>query len=374
MSKIGGMQRVGIDMLANLKSRDGIEVTELLLRTPVGQEKWHLVPFLARSYLEIRRRITAGEVDAVLFSAMPSAVLAAVLAGPARRAGVALVAISHGHDVIANFAPYQWLVRRVMHRLDAMMPVSLSTGDHCVSRGLNPDRLFVTPNGIDPDRFGRSMPPVMTRRKDRRALLEQRFPALAAVTKPGDLLLCSVGRQVRRKGHEWFVRNVMPKLPETVHLVLGGTGPQAGAIALAARSTGVAGRVHALGMIDEGDLAALYSSCDLFVMPNVRVPGDIEGFGVVMLEAGLCGMPSVAARIEGISDVITDGKNGFGVATQDVGAFVEVISRYGGQPARLDALSASARAHTLANFTWSEIAARVEATIRQAVDRKRHER
>ena len=79
MSKIGGMQRVGIDMLANLKSRDGIEVTELLLRTPVGQEKWHLVPFLARSYLEIRRRITAGEVDAVLFSAMPSAVLAAVL-------------------------------------------------------------------------------------------------------------------------------------------------------------------------------------------------------------------------------------------------------------------------------------------------------
>ena len=85
-------------------------------------------------------------------------------------------------------------------------------------------------------------------------------------------------------------------------------------------------------------------------------------------------MPSVAARIEGISDVITDGKNGFGVATQDVGAFVEVISRYGGQPARLDALSASARAHTLANFTWSEIAARVEATIRQAVDRKRHER
>jgi phosphatidylinositol alpha-1,6-mannosyltransferase len=371
MSKIGGMQRVGIDMLENLRAQDGVTVSELLLRTPAGQEKWHLIQFLARSYVEITRRMRAGDIDVVMFSAMPSAVLAAVLAGPAQRAGVALVAISHGHDVIANFAPYQWLVRRVMHRLDAMLPVSLSTGTHCVSRGLPSERLFVTPNGIDPDRFGSSMPPVMITRKARRALLEQRFPTLAAATRPGDLLLCSVGRQVKRKGHEWFVRHVMPKLPATVHLVLGGTGPEADAIARAAASTGVAGRVHALGMVDEADLAALYSSCDLFVMPNVRVPGDIEGFGVVMLEAGLCAMPSIAARIEGISDVITDGRNGFGVATQDTQAFVDVISQFVGQPTRLDALSASARAHTLATFTWSGIAGRVVDTLRQVVDRKR---
>jgi phosphatidylinositol alpha-1,6-mannosyltransferase len=135
MSKIGGMQRVAIDLLAQLKARNDLEVSELLLRTPSGREQWHLLPFLARAYFDIRRRIASGEVDAVLFSAMPSAVLASVLAGPARRAGVALMAISHGHDVIADFAPYQWLVRRVMHRLDAMLPVSRSTGEQCVRRG-----------------------------------------------------------------------------------------------------------------------------------------------------------------------------------------------------------------------------------------------
>ena len=49
MSKIGGMQRVAIDLLAQLKGRNDLEVSELLLRTPSGKEQWHLLPFLARA-------------------------------------------------------------------------------------------------------------------------------------------------------------------------------------------------------------------------------------------------------------------------------------------------------------------------------------
>ena len=371
MSKIGGMQRVGIDMLEHLKQRDDLEVSELLLRTPAGKEAWHLVPFLALSYFDIRKRMAAGDIDAVLFSAMPSAVLASVLAGPARRAGVALMAISHGHDVIADFAPYQWLARRVMKRLDAMLPVSRATGQQCIERGLDPQRLFVTPNGIDPNRFGATFPGVVTRRPARRKLLEQHFPQLAAVTDEDDLLLCSVGRQVKRKGHAWFIREVMQRTPANVHLILGGTGPEAATIAEVTRQAGLSGRVHALGMVAEEKLAPLYSSCDLFVMPNIPLAGDMEGFGVVMLEAGLCGMPSIGTRIEGIADVISDGKNGFGIEPLDADGFIERISRFAAKRSRLDALSVSARAHTLNTFTWSAIASRVADTIKLVVERKR---
>lgn len=371
MSKIGGMQRVAIDLLAQLKERNDLEVSELLLRTPSGKEQWHLLPFLARAYVDIRHRIASGEVDAVLFSAMPSAVLASVLAGPARRAGVALMAISHGHDVIADFAPYQWLVRRVMHRLDAMLPVSRSTGEQCVERGLPRDKLFVTPNGINPERFGESFPGVLVKREARRGLLEKQFPALAAATGKDDLLLCSVGRQVKRKGHAWFIQNVMPKLAGNVHLVLGGQGPETAAIAQAAKATALEARIHPLGLVPEEDLAGLYSSCDLFVMPNIPVPGDKEGFGVVMLEAGLCGLPSIASRIEGIADVVTDGKNGFGLPAWDADGFAQTINRFAADRSRLDALSMSARKHTLATFTWQEIAGRVADTVRLVAERKR---
>lgn len=371
MSKIGGMQRVGIDLLGQLKARKDLQVSELLLRTRGGREEWHIGPFLLRAWMDISGRMNRGEVDAVLFSAMPSAMLVNLLAGQARRNGVALAAISHGHDVIANVAAYQWLVRGVMRRIDAMMPVSRSTGEECVARGLSRERLFVTPNGIDPDRFSSSFPGVMATRPARRKLLQQRFPALAAATDENDLLLCSVGRQVRRKGHAWFIREVMPKLPGNVHLVLGGTGPEAGTITQAAQVAGLAGRVHLLGLVDESDLAALYSSCDVFVMPNVPVPGDMEGFGVVMLEAGLCSMPSIGSRLEGIADVIADGKNGFSVEPLDTASYVRVIAELAANRRRLDPLGASARAYTLNNFTWASIAGRVAETLNLAVARKR---
>jgi phosphatidylinositol alpha-1,6-mannosyltransferase len=148
------------------------------------------------------------------------------------------------------------------------------------------------------------------KRDARRSLLEKQFPALAAATGNDDLLLCSVGRQVKRKGHAWFIQHVMPKLAGNVHLVLGGKGPETATIAQAAKESALEARIHVLGLVPEEDLAGLYSACDLFVMPNIPVAGDKEGFGVVMLEAGLCGMPSIASRIEGIADVIRTARTG----------------------------------------------------------------
>lgn len=371
MSKIGGMQRVGIDLLHQLEQHRDTTVETVILRSARENDYLGFLPFLVRAFFTARSLMQADKIDVVLFSAMPSAVLAPVLSGVARKTRIPLAAISHGHDVIAQNALYQWLVRKVLDRLDAMLPVSRSTGEQCLERGLSQDRLFVTPNGIDPDRFGHSYPGIVINRAARRAVLGEAFPQLAEKISPSSLVLCSVGRQVKRKGHEWFIRHVMPALNPNVHLVLGGKGPETDSIRQAVTDTGLQSRVHLLGIVPEEKLASLYTGGDLFVMPNIKVEGDMEGFGVVMLEAGLCGMAAIAARLEGIQDVVTDGKNGFNVDAMDIAGYKKLIDRFADNLDLLDPLYASSRVHTIETFSWPQIAARIIDTLSTVVRRKR---
>ena len=91
-------------------------------------------------------------------------------------------------------------------------------------------------------------------------------------------------------------------------------------------------------------------------MPNVPVPGDMEGFGVVMLEAGFCGLPTVAARLEGIQDAIRDGENGTLLPSGNAPAFAQEILRYHQDRATLAAASVRAARYTAETFSWDAVA------------------
>src|SRR5690606_17147096 len=93
----------------------------------------------------------------------------------------------------------------------------------------------------------------------------------------------------------------------------------------------------------------------LFVMPNIPVPGDMEGFGVVMLEAGLCGLPILAADLEGIRDVVRDGENGMLLPAGDADAFARAIESFRHNPGRLEAASRSSVQATLSRFSWEVV-------------------
>jgi phosphatidylinositol alpha-1,6-mannosyltransferase len=111
-------------------------------------------------------------------------------------------------------------------------------------------------------------------------------------------------------------------------------------------------------------LSHLYRGADLFVMPNVPVANDMEGFGIVLLEAGQCGIPAIASRLEGIRDVITEGVNGHLVSPQDPGAFVGAIVQYRNRPEALDAAARRTRRHTKETFGWSAVADTYLAVLR----------
>ena len=129
-----------------------------------------------------------------LFSSLIYGVLAVPLERLLRESGVKTVAIAHGLDALWAFPPYQWTLERAFTRLDAVVAVSAATGQACLDRGLDSAKLHIIPNGIDLERFGSHPRP----RRDQVFLGGRSLPSEA-------FLLCSVGRQVRRKGFPWFV-------------------------------------------------------------------------------------------------------------------------------------------------------------------------
>ena len=358
LANVGGMQRVAAKLHDELAAHSNVTLTPVLLRSPWRWVHLRVVPFLARAAWHIRRAVARGDVDVVLFSSMVTATLALPLRGLFDRHGVTAAAIVHGLDVTTSFPPYQWLVPKVFGALDAVLPVSRATAAACEARGLAHSKVHVVPNGIDLERFPPLADRATMRATLREALATERHPL------PDDaLLLCSVGRQVERKGFAWFVEHVVPRLPSQVHYWLAGDGPRADAIQAAIDRHHVGDRVRLLGRVSEADLVRLYRGADLFIMPNVPVEGDMEGFGIVMLEAGQCGCPVVASRLEGIQDVVTNGVNGRLVEPEDPEAFAEAIRVYCDHPERLQPDAERAATHVAHAFGWRAVADQYVETL-----------
>lgn len=352
MSNVGGMQRVSLDLYRALQQTDGLELKSQIMRSSFAWSHVKAFPFFASSLRRIRAMAEAREIDAVLFSSMVTGGMSFALHKHLRRNGVTSAAIAHGLDVTMSFKPYQQFVPKVFDSLDMVLPVSRATADVCIARGARPGDTLVVPNGIDMDRF--QAPPGS--RRARRALLRSIDDEHSSLDDDA-FVLCSVGRHVRRKGFEWFVEHVMPLLPENVHYWLAGDGPEHESIRGTVERMNLGHRVRLLGRISEENLSRLYRGADLFVMPNIPVPGDMEGFGVVMLEANLAGLPVVASRLEGIQDVILEGANGHFIESGNAWDFSEAISRYVYDTSSLERASAKALDYVRSNFSWESVAA-----------------
>ncbi len=353
------MQRVAEELLVSLRARPDTSVFRRVLRGSSSSMYVKTGPFLARSLWQIPRIVRQHEIDVVVFSSMVSGALALPLRRVLETLGALSVAVVHGRDVTIPVRSYQSLVPRVFAALGGVIAVSRATGEACTLRGLPPAKLRIVPNGVDVERFE----PITDRRTMRNDLV-RRFRGRHAMPSNA-FLLCSVGRHVERKGFLWFVREVIPLLPADVHYWIAGSGPQSSTIKRAVAHAGVGARVRILGRVSEHELMTLYRGADLLVQPNIDVQGDFEGFGVVMLEAGMCGLPVLAADVDGIPDVIADGRNGYIVPTGNAHAFAgKITALRQGQAART-ALGVGAVRYTRDTFAWPLVAERFVAVLRE---------
>ncbi len=340
MSNIGGMQRVSTDLLEELKRHRRVRVFSILQQTSWRGIGWKTVVFWFRILLMIPIVVRNKRIDVVLFSSMVTASVATAIRP---FVGVPMATIVHGKDVTWPWWPFQQILPTLFKNLDAVIGVSRATRQACLERGLKAELAWTISNGVHVPSNVRS---AMSRSRDN---LERRFHRSFG-TRP---LLLSVGRLVPRKGHAWFIRNVLPALRPDIQYLIIGDGPEKETILKAIRILGLESRVTVAGTQPDAALQEAYSAADVFVMPNIPVKGDMEGFGLVMLEANAHGLPVVASELEGITDVIRHGVNGLCVPHSSEMAFGKAVETIlaGGYAKE------EVRNYVVRNFSWPAIGA-----------------
>ena len=298
-----------------------------------------------------------GALAAAFRKARPDVVVAtgrralwtAFLAAPFQRRPY--VAIGHGTEFHSASSAARTLTARAIAGAAAVVAVSDYTAGLVRAAG-QARRLAVIPNAADGERF-------------RPGLEISDLRAAWGLT--GRRVLLTVGRVGERKAQDVVIRalpRVLDACPDIVYVMAGLPERQAEYSALATE-LGVAGAVRFVGLVDDGDLPALYNLADLFVLVSRRTAdGDVEGYGIVVQEAALCGVPAVVSRGCGLTEAIREGETGLSVPPDDPeGTAAAIVSLLADEPARR---RMAGRARELAaRLTWADRAAEYDALLRE---------
>ncbi|AIR97954.1 glycosyltransferase family 4 protein [Streptomyces glaucescens] len=227
-----------------------------------------------------------------------------LMAPALRRAGAErLVATTHGHEAgWAQLPAARQLLRRIGEGTDTLTYLGEYTRSR-IATALTPQaaaRMTQLPPGVDEKTFHPGSGGAEVRAR------------LGLTDRP--VVVC-VSRLVRRKGQDTLIQ-AMPRIlaaePDTVLLIVGG-GPYEKDLRRLAHETGVAGSVRFTGAVPWAELPAHYGAGDVFAMPcRTRRGGlDVEGLGIVYLEASATGLPVVAGDSGGAPDAVLDGETGW---------------------------------------------------------------
>lgn len=335
---VGGMQKLSCELTTGV----GRQVESRTIHWG-GSQRW-LPLFLVQAFVQATLMLLSGDVTLIHLGDPVLAPLGVALRAIRR---VPMVVTAHGLDVTYPNPLYQAVVLTCLRRLDRVICISRYTRDECARRGVPATQCVVIPPGIDVEEYMVALPD-----PEREAWLSS-----WGIRSSGRRILLTSGRLVPRKGVAPFVLEALPLLMaqrrDWVYLIAG-EGPERRSIEAAVRARGLSQHVRLLGLLDDRALKAAYAITDVFVMPNVPIPGDPEGFGLVVLEARAAGVPVVASNLEGIGDAIGGEEDGALVEPGNWAAFVAAINRW------LDLQEAIAdrearRKRVEAQFSWAKI-------------------
>ncbi len=367
---IGGMQKQCYELVEGLKRNHTVH-------TLIHKDGTSKFLFLLRASFEARAMLSSRDVQLIYAN---DGLMAFFLTPLFWMTKVPIVVTAHGLDVVFPLKIYQRWLRKYFNKCKAVIAVSDGTTQELQKRALDADRLFTVRNGFDPN----FKPPDID--FGFRHRLEKRL----GIDLAGKKLMVSIGRSVQRKGFSWMIKEVLPQLPKNVVYII--IGPTLGSyekvqrmerrlpkslfrtlvlmdgvpldeieVHQAIKRQHYEERVFHVTDMSNEEVASTLAEADLFAMPNVRVEGDYEGFGLVALEAVSAGTLCVASKVDGIPSAITEDKNGILLPPGDVEVWVERLRALLSDDITRKQLAKEYRQYTMEHVSsWQSMAAEYE--------------
>lgn len=246
-----------------------------------------------------------------------------------------LTVTAHGLDLTFPNPLYQWMLKTLLPKADAVILDSEAARSHLARLTVGEDKIFIIDPGIavlqfvHPDRI--ELPDV-----------------------EGKIVLLTVGNLVTRKGHVWFIKEVLRNYKGNFIYLIVGDGPMKNKIEETIARYNLEKAVYLLGKVPDVQLAYILERADIYVAPNQEERGDFEGFGIAAGEAAAMGLPVIASDVDGLPDVIRDGYNGILVKPRP-DQFLSAIQRLKNPKIRRE-IGNKAKLYTQKNYSWQKTA------------------
>ena len=268
---------------------------------------------------------------------------------------------AHGRELLLNVVEnvpvvgsgYAAARDAMLRRADMLMPVSRYTGGVLEQAGVRPEAIHVAPNGVDAQAF-------------------QPGDGAAFRAEHGlgqGPLVVTVCRLVPRKGIDTTleaVANLRQRMPG-LRYAIGGSGPDRERLEQRVAALGLQDTVTFLGRVPDAAMADCMTAADVFCMPARSESPDVEGFGLVFLEAGACETAVVGARAGGVPDAIVHGETGLLVEPSDPAGLADALHQLLSDDERRAAMGKAARRRIESRCTWDHVADGLMQAMRRSL-------
>lgn len=355
---VGGMERLLHEAALGMA-----DYAELTVIGPRGCEKSlpdtvrvHTAPaglagFLLVALVHVLRLARRRRFDVVVGG---SGLVAPLLLLASRLAGAPCVVMLHGLDLVVNSAIYQRFFVPCITRVDRVIANSRNTAELALRKGVQAQRIDVIFPGTELP--GPVEHTALADFRQRHGIRFERY-------------LLFAGRLTRRKGLSRFLRDclrdILAQQPGLGLVVVGddprqsldGRGDHAATLA-AVKELGLDDAIQFIGSVSNADMWLAFAGAQIHIFPLVEIPGDVEGFGMVAVEAAAAGTPTVAYDLGGVADAIS-ALSGRLVAAGDSGGFTRAVLEELATPATS---AEDCRRHAM-SFSWEHYNRRLKDSL-----------
>lgn len=325
-------------------------------RSALASDYWGLKKLRALKHhwrvgTEIKRLVERGKTLVHCGRVLPEG-LGAMLGR--KRLGAQYACWAHGEDIALAMESREMALwtRKISRQSLGMFANSKHTAQMLYAIGVPEDRTYVITPGVDTRVFTPE-------------INGSEFRARHAPN--GEPLLLSIGRLQRRKGFDLGIKAVAVlknTMPDIRYVIVGG-GEDEGYLKALVDQCGVSENVTVVGQVPSGDLPKYYSACDFFVHPN-RIEGvDVEGFGIVFLEAAATAKAVIGGDSGGVREAVLHEKTGLLVSGEDVEELSEAMRKLIEDRAYCAELGRNGRQRVLDELTWDRAAEKMMAAHRR---------